>query len=399
MATSIDNLGVQFRAIAKGSWDASKAQDNVFYSVQNSDNSYDLYLGKQLLSNQDEVNAAVGRIATSEQNIQALQAIVAGLEGTTVVKYVTDAIAALDSGALAQQVEANKTAIGVINNTTIPNAITTAGTNADKKISAYDTATVQPIKSKVDTLIGSDSGKSAREIANDEINTLVGGANSADTIQNVKDLVDYVNNNASDLGAVITESGQNKTKIDAVIAGTTKAGDAKKLDGHDSDYFAVKETVNAELVKKANAENVYDKTAMDELLADKANKNDVYDKDTADGRFATAAQGSKADSALQKADITTGVTAGTIKVDGTEVKVAGLGTAAYQNVGAFDASGAAAAVLGTASDSKDAATVYGAKAYAKDIAIDATASALNLAKQHSDQALAEALTWKALSTM
>ena len=110
MATSIDNLGVQFRAIAKGSWDASKAQDNVFYSVQNSDNSYDLYLGKQLLSNQDEVNAAVGRIATSEQNIQALQAIVAGLEGTTVVKYVTDAIAALDSGALAQQVEANKTA-------------------------------------------------------------------------------------------------------------------------------------------------------------------------------------------------------------------------------------------------------------------------------------------------
>ena len=85
MATSIDNLGVQFRAIAKSSWDASKAQDNVFYSVQNSDNSYDLYLGKQLLSNQDEVNAAVGRIATSEQNIQALQAIVAGLEGTTVV--------------------------------------------------------------------------------------------------------------------------------------------------------------------------------------------------------------------------------------------------------------------------------------------------------------------------
>lgn len=399
MATSIDNLGVQFRAIAKGSWDASKAQDNVFYSVQNSDNSYDLYLGKQLLSNQDEVNAAVGRIATSEQNIQALQAIVAGLEGTTVVKYVTDAIAALDSGALAGRVAANETAIGVINDTTIPNAIETAGTNADNKISAYDTATVQPIKSKVDTLIGSDSGKSAREIANDEINTLVGGANSADTIQNVKDLVDYVNNNASDLGAVITESGQNKTKIDAVIAGTTKAGDAKKLDGHDSDYFAVKETVNAELVKKANAEDVYDKTAMNGLLADKANKNDVYDKDTADGRFATAAQGSKADSALQKADITTGVTAGTIKVDGTEVKVAGLGSAAYQNSNAFDASGAAAAVLGTASDSKDAATVYGAKAYAKDIAIDATASALNLAKQHSDQALADALAWQPLSSM
>ena len=36
-----------------------------------------------------------------------------------------------------------------------------------------------------------------------------------------------------------------------------------------------------------------------------------------------------ADSALQKADITTGTANGTIKVDGTDVAVKGLGTAAY----------------------------------------------------------------------
>ena len=46
--------------------------------------------------------------------------------------------------------------------------------------------------------------------------------------------------------------------------------------------------------------------------------------------YATAAQGALADSALQKADITTGSKNGNISVDGTDVAVKGLGTAAYK---------------------------------------------------------------------
>lgn len=46
--------------------------------------------------------------------------------------------------------------------------------------------------------------------------------------------------------------------------------------------------------------------------------------------YATAAQGTLADSALQKADITTGSKNGNISVDGTDVAVKGLGTAAYK---------------------------------------------------------------------
>ena len=52
----------------------------------------------------------------------------------------------------------------------------------------------------------------------------------------------------------------------------------------------------------------------------------------------------KADSALQKADIVTGSANGTIAVDGSDVEVKGLGTAAYKEASAFDAAGAAAAV-------------------------------------------------------
>ena len=51
--------------------------------------------------------------------------------------------------------------------------------------------------------------------------------------------------------------------------------------------------------------------------------------------YATAAQGALADSALQKADITTGSANGNISVDGTDVAVKGLGTAAYKAEGYF----------------------------------------------------------------
>lgn len=77
---------------------------------------------------------------------------------------------------------------------------------------------------------------------------------------------------------------------------------------------------------------------------------------TASTAYATAAQGTKADSALQKADITTGTTNGTILVDGSAVAVKGLGSAAYTASSAYDAAG-------TATTKADAA-LTSAKAYA-----------------------------------
>lgn len=61
--------------------------------------------------------------------------------------------------------------------------------------------------------------------------------------------------------------------------------------------------------------------------------------------YATAAQGALADTALQKADITTGTANGTIAVEGTDVAVKGLGTAAYTASTAY-----ATAAQGTKAD-------------------------------------------------
>ena len=94
--------------------------------------------------------------------------------------------------------------------------------------------------------------------------------------------------------------------------------------------------------------------------------------------FATAAQGAKADSAVQAADIISGTANGTISVKGKDVAVKGLGSAAYQNSGAFDASGAAAGALSEAktyADTKKTEAVDAAAADATTKANNALASA------------------------
>jgi len=78
-----------------------------------------------------------------------------------------------------------------------------------------------------------------------------------------------------------------------------------------------------------------------------------------------------------------GATDGTIAVNGADVAVHGLGSAAYAEATAFDAAGSAAAasaaavstVVGTASDNSGATTVYGAKAYADQVAANALTGA------------------------
>ena len=65
--------------------------------------------------------------------------------------------------------------------------------------------------------------------------------------------------------------------------------------------------------------------------------------------------------------VTTGSANGTISVDGSDVAVKGLGSAAYTDGTAYDAAGSAAAVLGKDTDASTAATVHGARNLAASI--------------------------------
>lgn len=79
----------------------------------------------------------------------------------------------------------------------------------------------------------------------------------------------------------------------------------------------------------------------------KANKALADAKKYADGlgkNYATAAQGAKADSAVQGSDVKTGTENGSISVKGTNVPVKGLGSAAYTESSAYEKAGAVTAL-------------------------------------------------------
>lgn len=65
--------------------------------------------------------------------------------------------------------------------------------------------------------------------------------------------------------------------------------------------------------------------------------------------------------------VTTGSANGTISVDGSDVAVKGLGSAAYTDSTAYDAAGSAAKILGLNTDATTAATVHGARNLAASI--------------------------------
>ena len=94
----------------------------------------------------------------------------------------------------------------------------------------------------------------------------------------------------------------------------------------------------------------------------------------------------KAVSAVQS--VTAGSANGTISVDGEDVAVTGLKSAAYTESSAYDAAGTASGVKtaleGTDSDGKTAVTIKGAKAFATDAAATAKSEAIADAKGKID---------------
>ena len=91
-------------------------------------------------------------------------------------------------------------------------------------------------------------------------------------------------------------------------------------------------------------------------------------------------------------ELVEGDTNGTVKFNGTNVPVHGLGSAAYTESSAYDAAGAASAVqtalTGTAEDPSSASTINGAKKYAEEKA----SAAQTAAQGYADSAVATAKT-------
>ena len=107
----------------------------------------------------------------------------------------------------------------------------------------------------------------------------------------------------------------------------------KDIGGEYADY----QEIDLTAAFAAKADKVANATAGNFAGLDAAGNLVDSGKKAAD--FATAAQGALADSALQKADITSGSANGTIAVEGTDVAVTGLGSAAFTEASAYATAG------------------------------------------------------------
>ena len=248
------------------------------------------------------------------------------------------------------QVKTNKEAIEKLDGTaevdgSVRKQIADAKADLEKKITAsqYDDTALKGRVAANETAIerlngtGEGSVKDAIDKAFNDFSTKV----SDDSVVNTyKELIDYAAAHKGEAATMAGDISKNKEQIAALerLVGTLPEGtDAKTV----IDYINKK----VEAVDFSDAIATAKQEAIDAAAADattKAGTAETNAKAYADGlanNYATAAQGTKADSALQKADIVSGTANGTISVKGEDVAVTGLGGAAYKDASAFEAAG------------------------------------------------------------
>lgn len=337
-----------------------------------------------------------------------------------VVDYVASQVADLDVGALESRVEANENAIATINGTgagSITKALQDAKDYTDALADgavATNTADITAIKSgkadKATTLAGYGIGDAyTKTEADTAIAAAVAGAGHLK--REIVDSLPEVSAAQENVIYMVPKTGgsgeQQYDEYMLINGALEKIGDsAVDLTGYATETYADNKASAAETAAKSYADDKI--AALDVEDAAEANKYvsavsetdgkisvsrvtlPVYSVEegatngtiavngadvavhglgsaayTASTAYATAAQGALADTALQAADIATGSANGTIAVEGEDVAVKGLGGAAFVETTAFDSAGSATA-------------------------------ALTSAKTYADDKIAEALTWEEL---
>lgn len=284
---------------------------------------------------------ANGQVKTNKEAIEKLDGGVA-VEGS-VKKQIADAKAELEG----------KITASVYDDTEVKASIKA---NADA-IQAHKDA----VDAKVTTLIGDDASKSVRTIANEELAAqLLTGKADAD-FKTLKELAAWLEDHPEEVAAINASISDIQKLIGTLPVDATakdvvnyikEVVDAEKTratgveSGLDTRLSAVETALGSEgsvdsKISTAKQEAIEAAATDAKTKADKAFEDAKTYADGLAPNYATAAQGAKADSAVQKADVVTGTLNGTISVQGTDVAVKGLASAAYAKATDFDASGTA----------------------------------------------------------
>lgn len=306
--------------------------------------------------------------AIGTEGEESLGSRVATLEGEMdVVQAATDGYNANNkiSTAIADAKKAGTDAQGQIG--TIANLTGKKATLVEEinDVRSYVTTTVDgnisEINTKVNKLIGedTDANKSVRTIANEELaaQLLNGEINGAkDNFETLKQLADWLQQHPDDAGAMNTEisnlkklHASGKTVAQEVADGIAGANldqyvDDATFEGYQTEIASAIAAARTALQKADITEGASNGTIAVEGTDVKVHGlgSAAYTASTA---YATAAQGGKADSAVQKITILNKELTNGSSLSPDEAKTAlGLGSAAYKDASAFDAYGAAAGV-------------------------------------------------------
>ncbi len=319
---------VLFKKGLKSAYDDLAVKDaNTFYFTSDDSN---LYLGEIKLSNAKDVAAAITRITTNETDIAKLKtdlgALVGG-EGSGSISDIIDSAIAEIVGTVPE----GKTVIDLIDEA--------------KTAATYDdTAIKASIKTNTDAIAVLNGEKteagSVKKTVADAIAEIVAEApESFDTLKEISDWISNHSNDATAMNTAITTNKNNIATLVSLIGELPEDTTAESLVGYIDEKISSIDVsdIIGELPEGKDVKTYVDEKVKEvkDLIGTIPTGKTV--KDILDEIKATA------DAALTASDITTGSTNGTIAVDGTDVPVKGLGTAAYVNTSAFDASGSAAA--------------------------------------------------------
>lgn len=332
-----------------------------------------LYLGSLKLSSEADLNAAITNITSQGADITAIKNALDGISLTakgSVKKYVDDAIKGINSkiGTLDSLDTSAKTdLVAAINE--VKGVADSAKSNAG--LVSIDTTKTTEGYLKSYTISQGDKTLATIDIPKDLVVT------AGETVEATAGAPIKIGETSYTSGEFLKLTIANQT--DPVYINATKLVDIYTAQ---KNATQVQLTVTNGVISAEIVDGSVDTAALGKgaVTTDK-----IADSNVTKAKLATDVQTTlgKADKAVQT--IATGTGNGSISVDGKDVAVKGLGSAAYTASSAYDAAGAAQTVSdtlkGTAADTSDNDTIYGAKAAAKD--------AETSAKSYTDTAL----TW------
>lgn len=356
----------------------NKNADTFYYTTDDSQ----LYLGTIRLSNTNEIVAAVERIAKNETDIVTINTTLTKIQGDASVegsikKAVADAKAELE-GKIG-----NLEALNTTNKATLVEAINEVLT----AVGAGGTAAAV-------TMTTNDTEDYAASY------TLKQGNNTIGTINVPKDMVVK-----SGTVEVNPEGKEEGTYIVLTLANATEDKIYVNVGTLVDIYKAEETAAQVQIAIDADTREISATIVAGSITDAELAQNAVTTAKIADGNVTKAKLSTEVQASLNKADnaiqvIAEGSANGTIAVDGVDVAVTGLKSAAYAETTAFDAAGSAAAVE-SAANTKIANVeetlgnrittlenaIGGEGSVASQIA-DAKAAAIETANQYTDDKIA-----------